>query len=163
MANQVQTTEKSSVTRSFADPFERIQDEMERVFGSYFRGWNLPRLGFGSAADGTLITNFDVSETPETVQIVADVPGIKEKDIDVTLNDSNLTIKGKRQSESEEKKKNYYRMERRFGEFMRRVVLPCEVDPNKVDAKLKDGVLTVTLQKTVKAIEQEKKIPIKAA
>ena len=163
MANQVPTADKRSSLKSFFDPLERMEDEMERVLGAYFRGWNLPRLGFGTSADSTLIANLDVSETPETVQIVADVPGINEKDIDVTLNDSNLTIKGKRQSESEEKKKNYYRMERRFGEFMRRVVLPCEVDPNKVDAKLKDGVLTVTLQKTVKAMEQENKIPIKAA
>ena len=163
MANQVQTNEKSRSVKSFADPFERIQDEMERMFGSYLRNWNVPRLGFGSTTDGTMIANLDVSETPETIQVVADVPGIKQPDIDITLSDSALTIKGKRESETEEKKKNYHRMERSYGEFMRRVALPSEVDPNKVDAKLKDGVLTVTLQKTAKAIEQEKKIHIKAA
>jgi HSP20 family protein len=94
---------------------------------------------------------------------VADVPGIKEKDIEVTLSDSYLTIKGKRESEHEEKGKNYHRMERSYGEFQRRVALPCEVDPAKVDAKLKDGVLSVTLQKSAKAIEHEKKIQVKAA
>lgn len=145
------------------DPFDRLQDEMDRMFNSYFRGWNLPRLGFESAPDGSLLANLDVSETPEAVQIVADVPGMKEKDIDITLNDSSLTIKGKRESESEEKKKNFHRIERSYGEFTRRVALPAEVDPAHVDAKLKDGVLTITLQKTAKAMETEKKIPIKAA
>ena len=167
MANQVQATEKQrparTSLRSLADPFDRLQDEMDRMFSSYFRGWNLPRLGFDEAHDGSLIAKLDVSETPEAVQVVADLPGMKEKDIDITLNDNALTIKGHRESGSEEKKKNYHRVERSYGEFTRRIVLPAEVDPARVDAQLKDGVLTITLQKTQKAIETEKKIPIKAA
>jgi len=164
MANQVQPATKQTPARtSFRDPFDRLQDEMDRMFSSYFRGWNLPRLGFEEAGDGSLIAKLDISETPEAVQVVADLPGMKEKDIEVTLSDNMLTLKGKRESESEEKKKNYHRIERSYGEFTRRVALPAEVDPARVDAQLKDGVLTVTLQKSQKAIETAKKIQIKSS
>lgn len=166
MTQQVQPTNRQRPAKQafqgLADPFERLHDEMDRLFAPYLRGFHWPRFGFGSAEDGALIASLDISETPETLQIVADVPGIKEKDIDITLNDHFLTLKGKRESESEEKKKNYHRIERSYGEFQRRVALPCEVDSARVDAKLKDGVLTITLPKSVKAMEQEKKIPIKA-
>jgi HSP20 family protein len=151
-----------AITQGFADPLERLTDEMDRLFNSYFRGV-MPRLGFGTAGEGALLAHMDVSETPETVDVVIDVPGIKEKDIDVSLTDSALLIKGKRESQSEEKKKNYHRVERSYGEFQRRIALPCEVDGARVEAKLKDGVLTVTLPKSAKALEQERKIPIKAA
>ena len=160
---ETQTPQKTkSPAQIFSDPFERFHDEMDRLFSSYFRHLPWTKLGFGTEG-GSLLANLDVSETPETVQVVLDVPGIKEKDIDVTLNDSSLTIKGKRESEVEEKKKNYHRIERSHGEFVRRIMLPCEVDRDRVDAKIKDGVLTISLQKSVKAMEREKKIPVKPA
>ncbi len=163
MAHQIQPSDKQRpALRRISDPFVRLEEEMDRMFNSYFRGLNLPRLGFDEAHDGSLIAKLDVSETPEAVQVVADLPGLKEKDVDITLSDNTLTIKGKRESESEEKKKNFHRVERSYGEFTRRVALPAEVDPARVDAQLKDGVLTVTLQKSQKAIETEKKIPIKS-
>ena len=144
---------------SLADPFERLQDEMDRLFSGYARGWVRPRLGFESSEDG-LIAHVDMSETPESIVIEIDVPGIKEEDIDLRLNDSSLTVKGKRESGSEEKKKNYHRIERSYGEFQRTIPLPCEVDRDNIQAGLKKGVLTVTLQKTQKAMEQETKIKI---
>ncbi|MFO1186937.1 MAG: Hsp20/alpha crystallin family protein [Alphaproteobacteria bacterium] len=164
---QIQTTNKQqrpakTAFQGLADPFERLQDEMDRIFSPYLRSFHWPRLGFTPTDDGVLLATLDVSETPETVQIVADVPGIKEKDLDITLNDHFLTLKGRRESESEEKRKNYHRVERSYGEFQRRVALPCEVDADHVDAKLKDGVLTITLPKSVKAMEQVKKITVKA-
>lgn len=166
MAQQMQSTNKQrpakTVAHGFADPFERLQEEMDRIFSPYLRGFHWPRLGFTPAEDGVLLATLDVSETPEAVQILADVPGIKDKDLDITLSDHFLTLKGRRESESEEERKNYHRIERSYGEFQRRVALPCEVDANKVDAKLKDGVLTITLPKSVKAMEQEKKITVKA-
>jgi len=112
---ETQTPQKTkSPAQIFSDPFERFHDEMDRLFSSYFRHLPWTKLGFGTEG-GSLLANLDVSETPETVQVVLDVPGIKEKDIDVTLNDSSLTIKGKRESEVEEKKKNYHRIERSHG------------------------------------------------
>jgi len=164
MENQTETEKPrraKSLVQSLADPLDRLHDEMDRMFNSYMRGINLPRLGF-HWSEGALLANLDVSETPEAVQIVADVPGVNEKDIEITLSNHTLTLKGKRESSIEEKKKNYHRVERSYGEFQRRITLPCEIDRDHVDAKLKDGVLTVSLQKTAKAMEGEKKIPVKA-
>ena len=151
-----------ALTSGKSDPMGQMEDEMDRMFGHFFREWSAPRLGFLTGRNGEMVPSLDLSETDETVQIVLDVPGMKEKDIDVTVNEHSLSVKGHRQSETEEKKASYSRIERSFGEFQRTISLPCEIDQDHVDAQLKDGVLTVTLHKSAKAMEKEKKIPIKA-
>lgn len=149
-----------NLAHGIVDPVDRFREEMERMFNTY---WRLPGGGMLPSEAGPLVADLDISETPEAVQVVLDVPGMKQSDIEVTVNDSTLTVKGKRESEKEEKKKNYHRVERHFGEFQRRVTLPCEVDAEHVQATLKDGVLSIDLMKSARALQSERKIAIKSA
>ena len=102
--------------------------------------------------------DFDVKETPGEYVFKADMPGVKESDLDVSMHGNRLTIHGKRESEKEEKTETYYACERAYGSFQRAFTLPEGVDADAVNAELKDGVLTVTVAK--KPEVQPKKIPI---
>jgi len=91
------------------------------------------------------------------------LPGLDASNIDVKYADGRLTIKGEKKEEKEEKKKDYYLSERRYGSFQRSVNLPNGIETDKIEAKFKNGVLTVTLPKTAEAQKSEKKITVKAA
>jgi HSP20 family protein len=88
---------------------------------------------------------------------------MEEKNIEVKLANGNLTIKGEKQEEKEEKKKDYYLHERHFGSFERSFAVPEGVDSDKIEASFKQGILTVTLPKKPEAIKPEKKIEVKTA
>jgi HSP20 family protein len=104
---------------------------------------------------------FEVKETKEGFSFKADVPGIKDNDLDVTLTGNRLTISGKREAEKQEHTDNYYAHERTYGDFMRAFTLPEGVDASSVHADLKDGVLTVTIRKTPEA--QPKRVEIQSS
>ena len=87
----------------------------------------------------------DIVETEKTVEVKAELPGLEKKDIDITLDRDLLTIKGEKKLEKEEKGRHYHRIERNYGTFYRTMRLPVEVEPEKINAAFKDGVLTVTL------------------
>ena len=95
--------------------------------------------------------DFDVKETKDAFVFKADLPGIDQKDVNVSMTDNRLTIGGKRQQEKEEKTDTTYRCERSFGSFSRSFTLPNGIDRNKVDADLKGGVLTVSVPKMPEA------------
>ncbi len=101
----------------------------------------------------------DVSETDREVTVVANIPGIDPDKIEIDAGDSSIRLSGKLEKEAEEKGRQFYRYEREYGEFSREVPLPAKVDPDKVSAKAKNGVLTITLPKIEK--ESRKKIEIK--
>jgi HSP20 family protein len=103
----------------------------------------------------------DVVETDKEIQVAVELPGLEEKEIDVSLSPTTLTISGEKRQEKEEKGHNYVRAERSYGSFKRSIPLPSEVDASKADAVFQKGVLTVTLPKAVKA-EARKRIAIKA-
>jgi len=105
----------------------------------------------------------DIVEKDNAFEVVADVPGFDEKNIEVKDANGGLTIKAERQDAKEEKKKDYHLNERRFASFERSFRLPEGVDTDKIEANFKSGVLTVTLPKTVEAQKAEKKITVKAA
>ena len=105
----------------------------------------------------------DVVEKPTAYEITAELPGIDEKNIELKLANSNLTIRGEKQEEKEEKKKDYYLRERHFGSFERSFGVPEGVDADRIEASFKKGVLTVTLPKKPEAQNAEKKIQVKAA
>lgn len=104
----------------------------------------------------------DISENEKEYEITAELPGLDEKDIEVALANGGLTIKGEKQEEKEEKKKDYYLHERHFGSFQRYFPLPEDVDGDKIEARFKKGVLIVTLPKKPEAQKQVKKIAVKA-
>jgi HSP20 family protein len=104
----------------------------------------------------------DVVEKEKEYQLLAELPGLDEKDVEVSVADDILTIKGEKKEEKEEKAKNYYVSERRYGTFQRSFQLPAGVDAEKIEANFQKGVLTVTLPKAPEALKKEKKIAIKS-
>jgi HSP20 family protein len=105
----------------------------------------------------------DVVESEKAYEITAELPGMDEKNIEVKVTDGSLTIKGEKQEEKEEKERGYYLQERHYGSFERSFELPESVDPDKIEASSKNGVLTVTLPKKAEAQKAAKKIEVKGA
>lgn len=105
--------------------------------------------------------SFEVKETKDAYLFKADIPGVKESDIDVTVTGNRLTLSGKREAEKQEHTDTYFTCERSYGEFTRAFTLPEGVDMNSVHAELNQGVLTVSIQKTPEA--QPKKIAVQSA
>ncbi|MBO0735111.1 MAG: Hsp20/alpha crystallin family protein [Alphaproteobacteria bacterium] len=134
-------------------PFWALHREMNRMFDEFARGFDLPAFSTGSSAGWPHV---EVSETADDIRIVAELPGLEEKDIDVTLHDGVLTLRGEKTSESE----SAVYSERWHGRFGRSMQLGPDVDPNKVSAAFKNGVLTVTLGKRPEAQREVKRIPI---
>lgn len=147
------------IKREERDIFSLFRDEMNRLFDNFFRGFEIEPF---EAGFGTFRPNVNVVEDEKEIKVSAELPGVDEKDIEVSLSKDSLTIKGEKKEEKEDKGKNYYRMERSYGSFCRTIPLPVEIDADKVKAQFKKGVLTVTLPKTAKTIEETKKIPVKA-
>jgi len=134
--------------------FERMKKEMDRVWDSFFeRG---PRTG----ETGEWFPSLDVAETKNDVVIKAEVPGMDPKDIDISLSNGVLTIKGEKKQEREEKEGDYHLTERSFGAFTRAIQLPTEVQSDKIEASYKNGVLKVTLPKSEEAKKKEIKIKV---
>ena len=140
-----------------ASPMGYFRSEMDRLFDRFFGDtWAMAREGFGGAAWAPSI---DVAETDTEITIRAEVPGIDAKDIDISLTGQTLTVSGEKKETTETRGANYYRSERRFGSFRRSLQLPATVDPEKVSATQKDGILMIRLQKRESAVP--KRIPVK--
>ena len=152
-----------AVRREWEYPFGSFQREMNKLAEDLFGGFNLlPWAPLEKRLATTFTPRVDVSETDKEIKISAELPGMDEKDIDVSLARDTLTIKGEKKEEKEEKGEDYDRMERSDGSFTRRVLLRVEVDTDKVQATFKKGVLEITLPKTPKAIHETKKVPVKS-
>ena len=146
------------VKRDEVDPFALLRRRMDDMFEGFLHGFDLRPF---ESRSGVFSPSIDVVENDKDIRISAELPGMEEKDIDVSLSRDSLTIKGEKREEKEDKGKGYYRMERSYGSFSRTVPLPSEIDQDKVKATFKKGVLTVTLPKTEKAIKETKRIDIK--
>jgi HSP20 family protein len=153
-------------------PLEGLHREIDRLFEDFARGYRSFPFGrsifdIGPFRRGELLRvaapAVDIVESDKAYEIKAELPGMDEKNIEVKVTDGALTIKGEKQEEKEEKKKDYYLHERRFGSFERSFPLPEGVDANKIDASFAKGVLTVTLPKKPEAQKPAKKIEVKAA
>lgn len=126
------------------DPFQevdRLRDEINRLFESE----SLPMVR--GLFDRPSAPPIDLTEEPEQYTVMADVPGLRREDIEITLAQGVLTIKGEKKTERPAENARRYREESWHGRFQRTVALPGEVDPTKVGADLTDGVLTITLPK----------------
>lgn len=141
-------------------PFRRYRSPVVRPRRDLFH-WFLEDFDFPdfTTDDGGWLPAFDVSETDDEVIVKAELPGMDVKDIDITLTDGLLTIKGERKLEKEDKKENYHRIERRFGSFSRSLNLGASVQADSIEAGYKDGILTVTLPKAEE--NKPKKIEVK--
>ncbi|OQX87742.1 molecular chaperone [candidate division KSB1 bacterium 4484_87] len=131
---------------------EQFRSQMDRLFDDFF----------GSATESESLTPgfplVDIKETKDDFVITAEVPGMSKDDIKISLTNNTLTIKGEKKEEKKEDDHNYHRVERRFGSFSRSFTLDAPVEAEKIKAKCKDGILTITLPK--KEESKPKEIPI---
>jgi HSP20 family protein len=152
----------TSVSRP-RDIFSTMRDEMNRIFERFEPDWpRVPSL-FGRVAGGDVVPDLDVRETADAITIEAELPGVEEKDVAVTLSNGVLTIKGEKKQEREEKKGDYHLTERSFGSFQRSLRLPDTIDESKVDARYDKGVLKIKAAKKPEAVKAERTIEIKKA
>jgi HSP20 family protein len=152
-------------------PFDSLRREVDRLFEEFDLGfWRSPfrRSVFDIEPlwrrewTWGAVPAVDIAEKDKAYEITAELPGMDEKDIEVKIAAGNLTIKGEKHEEKEEKKKGYYLQERHYGSFGRRFRIPEGVDADKIEASFKRGLLRVTLPKTPEAQKPEKKIKVKS-
>ncbi|MBY0563190.1 MAG: Hsp20/alpha crystallin family protein [Hyphomonadaceae bacterium] len=135
-----------------ASPFNLLQHEIDRVFDS-FANWR----GFEPAA---FTPSMNVSETDKTIEVSTELPGMDEKDVEISIANDILSIRGEKKAEKEEKGKNYRLYERTHGSFERSLALPPGIKPDDIKASMSKGVLKITLPKPATA--QQQKIAIAA-
>ena len=154
------------------DPWHSFRNEMDRLFDRFSGSFGMPAFrrmfdwepalrqdtSFSVAAPSV-----DVAEDDKAYKITAELPGIEPKDVEISVTDGMLVIKGEKKEESEKKEKNYYMSERSYGSFQRSFALPDKIDRDKIAADLAKGVLTITLPKTAEAAKPAKKIEVKTA
>lgn len=141
-----------------ADPFVTFRRQMDRVFDDFFRGFDLPMTGGGGWSVGTW-PHVEVSETDNELKLCAELPGMEEKDIDLNFHDGMLTLKGEKKHVTNDAVYS----ERWHGQFQRSFQLGPDVDPEKIKAEFKNGVLTITAGKRPEAQRQVKRIAIDSA
>lgn len=141
------------------DPFRgalSLRDAMDRLFDESF--WS--PLPVSSRAFGEGFPRVDISETEDEIRLRADVPGVDPENVDVEVTEDSISLSGKTERSEEEKKENYHRVERSYGEFTREFLLPAKIDPDSVKAFSKNGTITVTLKK--QPSEQRKKVKVES-
>lgn len=138
-----------------ADGFMSLLPRMD-MFDLFFNDVGL--TDFFNKED-TLMPAIDISETEKEYVVTGEIPGVDAKDLDVTLTDGILTIKGEKKQENEEKEENYHRIERHYGSFERSFRIPEKVKTDKLDATYKDGVFKLSLPKA--EVVEAKKIEVK--
>lgn len=140
-------------------PVLALQRDLNRVFDNYWKRFDQAVAGFS----GAVSPRVDVCETDAAVEVTAELPGMDEKEIDLSVTEDALVIKGEKKSEREESRKGFYLSERTYGSFFRSIPLPPGVEPDKADAQFKRGVLTITIPKSAEAKAKAKKIEVKPA
>jgi len=158
--------------KSAMEPWQALRTEMDRPFDRHSGGFGLPTfIGMfdfeptWTELGGlpTSVPAVDVIEDEKTYKVVAELPGMEDKDVAAAITGDILTIKGEKRAEKVEKYRNYYVAERSYGMFQRSFVVPDGVDRDAFTAKVAEGVLTVTLPKIAKAQKEQKRIEVKAA
>ena len=136
------------------DPFRAMRREMENGFRAFDQNLSSADIGAGAPA-------INVAETKDAFEVTAELPGVDEKDIEVSLDDNQLVISGEKKVESKKQEKDWHVEERSYGAFYRSVSLPFEPEDGAVDAHFDKGVLHLTIKKPAKAIKTTKTIDIK--
>ncbi len=136
------------------EPFSSLYSDLDRMVSDLGRS-------FPAFRSTDVMPRVDVSETDQSIEVTAELPGLEEKDVEIDFTDDILTIKGEKRSEKEEKEKNRYISERTYGSFLRSIQLPSGIDPAKIEASIDKGVLTVKVPKPAPTVT--KKIEIKKA
>ena len=131
----------------FEHPVVSLRERVDDLFDDFFKDFHSPSLWKSSFSQSDFMPKIDISESDKEISISAELPGMTEKDIEVTLEDNMLNIKGEKKHEEEKKEKNYHHIERRYGSFYRSIPISEVVDSEKIDASFKNGVLSIVLPK----------------
>ena len=148
----------------YQDPFHSFRSEIDRLFDSFFGGTPALtgfRQGFPEAQ--MMTPTLDVKENEKEIVVKADLPGMDEKDINLTIHNGVLSLRGEKKSEHTDQRENYHMMERSYGSFQRSIRLPDTIDEDKAEARFDKGVLTITLPKRPEMVGTQKKIEIKGS
>ena len=142
------------------DQFGSLFREVQKTFEDFSR--RSPLAGLGS---DVLAPRIDIAESKDAIDLTAELPGVDEKDVDVTLANGVLTIRGEKKAERDEKDKdkNWHVVERSYGSFSRTISLPFDPDSAKVEAKFENGVLHIHLPKPAEVAKKQQKIEVKKA
>lgn len=143
--------------RELVEPFQALKRQLDDMFEDWSEGMSAPSM---------LKPRLEVSESDNDMIITAELPGVEQKDVEVSLSGRHLTIKGEKRSETEETQATgrgrvYHRSERTYGAFQRSILLPFDADPSSIGATFRDGILTVTAQKPAGAGSTATKIEVK--
>ncbi len=152
-------TKKEVPVRRVEDPFGSFISEVHDLFDRFFSDLAVEPSVFSSE----FIPKVDLTEEDRQYVLKAELPGLSEKDIDVSMDESSITIKGEKKEEKEESTKGYYYAERSFGSFQRVIPLPADIDRDSVKATFKNGLLTVHLPKSKEALKEVKKITVETS
>jgi HSP20 family protein len=153
-------------------PFEGLRRDIDQLLENFgLRPWraspSLMDVDFkpfwGGETSWGGMPAVDMVDNDNAYVVTAELPGMSETDIDVKYVDQTLTIRGEKKEEKEEKKQNRYLSERRYGAFQRVFRVPNGIDADRIEAEFKNGVLTVTLPKTLETMKSEKKVTIRKA
>jgi HSP20 family protein len=151
----VTRTQPADFTEQLIEPFTQLRTEVDRLFESF--PFRLPSLKLGRFATAPAL---EMSETNKAYKITAELPGIDPNEVEVTFDDGILRIAGEKKEEREENERGYRLSERSYGAFERAVSLPSAANPDKIDAKFKNGVLSITIAKDGEEKQNVRKIKI---
>ena len=163
MANQVtKSNDRGRGSLFSGDPFAGFREEMnslmDRAFGRGFGFFDVPALD--RLGNGQIVPQIDLHETDKAYTLTVELPGIDEKDVDLSVHNGVLTLKGEKRYEKESGDEDARMIERHYGRFERSFTLPSAVDEAKIDAKFDKGVLKVTLPKNPEAVSPGRRISI---
>ena len=148
-------------TDSLIEPLSRLRNEVDRLFDDFPARW--PTFQFGRIASAISVPAVEMTETAKTYKLSVEVPGMDAADIEVSVDDNLLVISGEKKEEREEEEKGYSYSERSYGAFERRIELPAGADAANIKAKVRKGVLQITLPKNEKAATNKRRIAVEAA
>jgi HSP20 family protein len=164
MANRDLTPWRQGAPAGFSrDPFAQFRREMDRLFDDFFAPAEARSFASGEPGGVMVTPTIDVNETDKSYVVTAELAGVDQKDIELSLHDNALTLRGEKRSERSHGDGGRRYSERSFGRFQRTIPFETEVDAEKVEARCENGVLTVTLPKNAKAHDKTRRIEIRGA
>lgn len=151
-----------------ATPLWRVHDEIDRVFDDFFRGFGLPSLF--SMDDwprlepaSVLRPQLDISESKSGYEITVEVPGVEQNDLELSVHEGVLAIRGEKRQDKREESDRYHRVERSYGAFQRELSLPSDADADRIEASFRNGVVRIRVPRRADAAAASKRIPITSA
>lgn len=161
LENKKDTNKRSEIRkRDFHLPFSNLRNEMNRLFDDFFHGKET-NYSLWNEMETEVCAKVDVKDNDDEIIVIAELPGVKLEDIELTVGTDYLRIEGEKKEEREEKEKGQYRLERSFGAFMRQIPLPVDVEKDNASASFKNGVLRIVLPKNREMLREARKVEIR--